>query len=188
MRLAGPWWKLSTRSLPSADHAVVYTEHPRYPIHPEKDTQPSLSCRGKLPLVLLRETQRGWSPSIDLAQPRKVRVPWGFSGRRQGGHASLRLLRKGTRSPDREGESPRRSTVGVPALCPSRGRNAVGPSAVWHSPGEPSRGTQSDNLMDRVGCSKFQNSGPDDNRSTPGQVSAADPLSGRRLPAGLPDT
>jgi transposase len=30
---------------------VVYTEHPRYPIHSEKDTPPSLANRGKLPLV-----------------------------------------------------------------------------------------------------------------------------------------
>ena len=35
---------------------MVYTEYPRYPIHPAKDTPPLLSYRGKLPLGVTRQT------------------------------------------------------------------------------------------------------------------------------------
>src|SRR5712691_7619017 len=49
IRTAGPWWKLFTRYPPSADR-VVYTEHPRYLVHPAKDVPPLLSHSGKLPL------------------------------------------------------------------------------------------------------------------------------------------
>src|SRR5664280_3058565 len=53
-------WKLFTRYPPSADR-VVYTEHPRYPIHPAKDTPSLLPHRGKLPLAVER-VQAGESP------------------------------------------------------------------------------------------------------------------------------